>query len=70
MGEMRSAYNILVKNHSEDLGIYGKILERILGKWNASVYTGFIWLSIGTSDGLSWTRWWNFGSHKMRRFFL
>jgi hypothetical protein len=39
MGEVKNAYNIVVrrpkgKNHSEDLGVDGKIiLEWILGKW-------------------------------------
>jgi hypothetical protein len=30
------------------------------------VWTGCIWLRIGTSGGLLWTRWWAFGFHKMR----
>jgi hypothetical protein len=29
------------------------------------VWTGSIWLRIGASGGLLWTRWWNFGFHKM-----
>jgi hypothetical protein len=29
------------------------------------VWTGFIWLRIGTIGGLLWTRWWTFGFHKM-----
>jgi hypothetical protein len=29
------------------------------------VWTGSIWLRIGTSGGLLWTRWWTFGFHKM-----
>jgi hypothetical protein len=37
------------------------ILERQDGvEWTAS-----IWLRIGTSGGLLWTRWWTFGFHKM-----
>jgi hypothetical protein len=37
MGEIKNAYNILVekpegKNHLEDLGIDGMILQQILGK--------------------------------------
>jgi hypothetical protein len=49
MREMRNAYNILTrnpegKNHSEDIGVDGKIiLERILEKWGGKVWTGFIW---------------------------
>jgi hypothetical protein len=26
--------------------------------------TGFIWLRIGSSGRLLWTRWWTFGFHK------
>jgi hypothetical protein len=46
MGEVRNAYNILVgkseeKNHSEDLGVDGKIiLEWILGTYCGKVWTG------------------------------
>jgi hypothetical protein len=29
------------------------------------VWTGSIWLRIGTSGGLLWTRWWTFGFLKM-----
>jgi hypothetical protein len=46
-----------VRHHSEDLDIDEKIiLERILGKWYEKVWVGFIWLRIGTSGGLLWTR--------------
>jgi hypothetical protein len=49
--EMRNAYNILV-GKPEDLGVDGKIIsEWILGKWDRRVWTGFIWLRIGTSGG-------------------
>jgi hypothetical protein len=35
MGEMRNAYNILVRNHFEDLEVDGKItLEWTLGKYD------------------------------------
>jgi hypothetical protein len=30
------------------------------------MWTGFIWLRIGTSGGILWTRWWKFGLHKRR----
>jgi hypothetical protein len=41
------------RDHSEDLGIDGKkISEWILGKQDGKVWTGFIWLRIGTSGGL------------------
>jgi hypothetical protein len=37
----------------EDLGIDGRtILEWILGKEGDKLWTGFIWLRIGTSGGL------------------
>jgi hypothetical protein len=58
MEETRNAYKILVgkrggKNYSEDLGVDGRIiLKWILGRWGGKVWTGFIWLSIGTSGGL------------------
>jgi hypothetical protein len=57
MGEI-SSLDILAgrpegKNNSEDLGEDGKItLEWILGKWSGKLWTGFIWLRIGTSGGL------------------
>jgi hypothetical protein len=51
-----NAYKVLFRNPKgrdclEDLGIDGKVmLEWILGKWGGKVWTGFIWLGIGTSD--------------------
>jgi hypothetical protein len=56
-GEMRNAYKIWAGNlkgrdHLEVLGVDGKILlEWILGKHDGKVWTGFIWLWIGTSGG-------------------
>jgi hypothetical protein len=45
--------NLKGKDHSEDIGIDGKvILEWILGKYGRKMWTGFIWLRIGTSGGL------------------
>jgi hypothetical protein len=58
MGEMRNAYNILVGNMkerdlSEDLSVDGKIiLECMLEKYSGMLWTGFIWLRIGTSGGV------------------
>jgi len=38
------------RDHLEDLGIDGKvILEWMLGKEGGKLWTGFIWLRIGTS---------------------
>jgi hypothetical protein len=57
MGEVRNAYvsleNLKGRDHSEYLGIDGKIiLEWILGKYGGKVWTRYILLSIGISDGL------------------
>jgi hypothetical protein len=32
--------------------------------------TGFVWLRIGSSGGLLWTRWWTFGFHKKAGCYL
>jgi len=41
--------NLKGQDHLEDLGIYEKIiLEWILRKYGGKVWTGFIWLMIGT----------------------
>jgi hypothetical protein len=32
--------------------------------------TEFIWLRIGSSGGLLWTRWWTFGFHEERIFLI
>jgi len=42
--------NLRERVHSENTGIDGKIiLEWILGKQGVKVWTGFVWLRIGTS---------------------
>jgi hypothetical protein len=57
-GEMRNVYKILVgklkgRDHSEDLDVDRIIiLERILEIQDGKMWTGFIWLRIGTSGGL------------------
>jgi len=40
--------NLKGRDHLEDVGIGGEILKWMLGKMGS----GFIWLRIGTSDGL------------------
>jgi hypothetical protein len=48
--------NMKGRDHVEDRGVDGRIIfEWTLGKWGARVWTGFIWLRIGTSDGIFWT---------------
>jgi hypothetical protein len=54
MGEIRNASRILVgmnvRDHSEDVGVDEKIiLGLILWKQVGKVWTGCIWLKIGTS---------------------
>jgi hypothetical protein len=41
------------RDNSEDIGVGRRtILEWILGKQRGKVWTGFIWLRIGSSGGL------------------
>jgi hypothetical protein len=41
------------RDHTEDLGLDGRIaLKWILQKQDWRVWTGFIWLKIGTDNGL------------------
>jgi hypothetical protein len=45
--------NLKGRDHSEDLGVNGRIIfECILGKQGGKVWTEFIWLRIGTSGWL------------------
>jgi hypothetical protein len=45
--------NLRERNHLEDLVVDGGIiLKCIFKKWNGGVWTGLIWLKIGTGDGL------------------
>jgi hypothetical protein len=37
----------------------------ILWRWYAVMWTGLVWLRIGTGGELLWIRYWNFGLHKM-----
>jgi hypothetical protein len=41
-----------LENLKEDLGVDERIPERLLGKYGGKVWTGCIWLRIGTSGGL------------------
>jgi hypothetical protein len=53
--EMRTVFwseNLKGRDHFEDLGIDGKILELSLGKYGRKVWTGCIWIRIGTSGRL------------------
>jgi hypothetical protein len=48
-----SLENMKGRDHSEDLGIDGKIiLEWVLGIWGGKVWIGFICLRIGASGGI------------------
>jgi hypothetical protein len=45
--------NLKGRDHSEELGVNGEIiLEWILEKHPENIWTGFIWLRIGTSGGM------------------
>jgi hypothetical protein len=58
MEEIRNAYKILVgklerKGHLGNLGVYGKVvLKWILEKRGVKMWTGLIWLKIGSNGGL------------------
>ena len=44
--------NVRERDHLEDLGVDGKIILRwIFRKWDVEVWTGLIWLRIGTGGG-------------------
>jgi hypothetical protein len=69
-GPNRNAYRILVGKPQRK-----RPLGRVSRKWVSNikldlremkwdVWIGFIWLRIGTSGGLLWTRQWTFGFHK------
>ena len=40
------------RDHLEDLGVDGRISKWIFRKWDVGVWTGLIWLRIGTGGGL------------------
>jgi hypothetical protein len=58
MGEGRNVYRVLVgkpkgKSHLRDLGVDGRMGSKwTLGRLVGGVWSGFIWLRIGTVGGL------------------
>ena len=46
------------------------ILKWVYNKWDNRDWTEFVWLRIGTSSWLLWTRQWKFKSHKVQWFLL
>jgi hypothetical protein len=60
MGERRGVYMVLLGNLKEryqlgDPGLHGRIILRGK-KWDVVVWTGSIWLRIGTGGGHLWLR--------------
>jgi hypothetical protein len=50
------------RDHLKHRGVHGRMgLEWILGRQTGRVWSGFVWLRIGTGSGFWWMRWWNFG---------
>jgi hypothetical protein len=52
MGEMRSAYKILVGKSKGKRPLWRLILKRVLNKQGVKMCTGFIYIKTGLSDGL------------------
>jgi len=56
-GERRSVYRVLVgkpegRDHLEDPGVDGSLILRwIFRKWDVRVWTGSMWLRVGTGGG-------------------
>jgi hypothetical protein len=43
-------------DHSQNLSVDGRIILKLILKKQDEKWTGLIWLRIGTSGGLLWTR--------------
>jgi hypothetical protein len=41
------------------------ILGWILERWDGVMWTGLVWLRLGTGGELLWIRYWTFGFHEM-----
>jgi hypothetical protein len=41
------------------------ILRGILERWDGVIWTGLVWLKIGTGGKLLWIRYWTYGFHEM-----
>jgi hypothetical protein len=56
IGEVHTGFwwgNLRARDHMEDPGVDGRIiLKWIFRKWDVGVWTGLIWLRIGTCGGL------------------
>jgi len=55
LGEIHTGFwweDLRKKDHLEDAGVEGRIILRwIFRKWDVGVWTGLIWLRIGTGGG-------------------
>jgi len=54
------------KRHLEDPRVDGRIIRKRDFSTQNGAWTGVICLTIWTSDGVLWTRLWNFEFHKMQ----